>query len=515
VGRGGGRSAIATLDANAGLLLKYTFDSGTLTGTTFKNLATNANDLSILNLSKVASNGVTISTLNNIVGTGAAQFNGTTYLNATTFYAHSAFTISFWLYAQSKSDYQCISANSASVANNGWIVYLNATGGYGGGGYLELWMGNNNNTGFTVTRVIPITTILNQWYFFSFVFNSGYLYCYVNGALQTTTTYMYTNFSTPVSSSPISNWYINPATTTGTLGIGANGNAGYPVASGTIIDSFRYFNTALSLTDIGTLYGEKNLFPAGRLFHLDASTASNFTFSSGNNISAWNDLMGNYNFTSIGGNGTNHPYVTYDSTNKRIFISGVNGYPGYQLNSNAAGVASGSCAFLQNILSSSIPLTNGGTFYCVIQIDSNNTWANGPFTFSSDIATSNLYAHTNGNLMYINTLGSNRAGPITITPPNGGQNFYTKAIYKVTVTTGNVFTYQYITSTNNVSQTYGGGTRGIANAMFLGAGGRYVSGIYTYNTMIGYIYEVMLFDTLLSSANQTSVETYLINKWSL
>lgn len=68
-------------------------------------------------------------------------------------------------------------------------------------------------------------------------------------------------------------------------------------------------------------------------FHLDATSSSNFTFSSGNNISSWNDLLGNYNFTSIGGNGTNASYATWNSTLKAVRFSESgygqwNGYPG-------------------------------------------------------------------------------------------------------------------------------------------------------------------------------------------
>lgn len=159
-----------------------------------------------------------------------------------------------------------------------------------------------------------------------------------------------------------------------------------------------------------------------------------------------------------------------------------------------------------------IPLTNGGTFYCVIQENPGSTWYNGPFTFSSQTGYGNLYGYGDAKTMYIDTLGSSRAGPITITPPNGGQNFYNKAIYKVTVTNANVFKYQYITSLNNVSTTYGGGTRGISIPMVLGAGG-YTG--YQSNSFQGYIYEVLLYNTLLTTTQQTAIENYLINKWSL
>lgn len=254
---------------------------------------------------------------------------------------------------------------------------------------------------------------------------------------------------------------------------------------------------------------------ASLLMHLDATSSSNFTFSSGNIISRWNDLLGNYNFTSIGGNGTNRPYVTYDSANKRVFIDGTGGFPGYQANT---GNPTNSCAILQCLLTSSIPLTNGGTFYCVIQEQAGSTWGNGPFTFDNNgNANGNLYGYLDAKTMYISTLGNSRPGPITITPPNGSQSFYNKAIYKVTVTNANVFTYQYITSLNNVSQTYSGGTRGIANGMLIGAGGVYNStnNTFQYNSFMGYFYEVLLYNTVLTTTQQTAIENYLINKWSL
>jgi hypothetical protein len=244
------------------------------------------------------------------------------------------------------------------------------------------------------------------------------------------------------------------------------------------------------------------------LLHLDATSSSNFTFSSGNNISSWNDQVGNYNFTSIGGNGTTNSYATWNSTLNAVRFgeSGYGQWNGYPTSSNPA--------ILYNTSTSTtpIPLTNGGTFYCVIQENPGSTWANAPFTFGSQTSYGNLYGYQDAKTMYIDIFGNSRSGPIIINPPNGGQNFYNKAIYKVTVTNANVFKYQYITSLNNVSTTYNGGTRGISIPMVLGAGG--YSG-FNFNNFQGYIYEVLLYNTLLTSAHQTTIENYLINKWSL
>ena len=243
------------------------------------------------------------------------------------------------------------------------------------------------------------------------------------------------------------------------------------------------------------------------ILRLDASGASNFSFSSSNNIQTWKDLMGNYNFTSVGGNGTtNAPFATWNSTLNAVQFSlnksfATNGYAGTD-----------QATMLYNALpfTTPIPLTAGGTFYCVLQTNNGSTWYNGPFEFSSNTGYGNLYGYADAKTLYIDTLATTSSGAITITPPNGGQNFYNKAIYKVTVTTENIYTYHFITSINNVSATWSGGARGISIPMVLGYGGT-----SEYNSFEGYIYEILLYDTLLSSGDQSTVETYLINKWSL
>ena len=243
------------------------------------------------------------------------------------------------------------------------------------------------------------------------------------------------------------------------------------------------------------------------ILHLDASGASNFSFSSSNNIQTWKDLAGNYDFTSTGGNGTSGaPYAVWDSSKNAVQFS-LNGWSqvgGFPVVPNTSQVA-----MLRNTSPSTtpIPLTNGGTFYCVLKINNGSACANGPFEFSSNTGLGNLYGYTDAKTMYIDTLATTRSGAITVTPPNGGQNFYNNAIYKVTVTTSNVYTYQFITSTNNVSQTWSGGARGIRYQMQLGYGGS--------NSFQGYIYEVLLYNTILTSRDQSAIETYLINKWSL
>jgi len=295
-----------------------------------------------------------------------------------------------------------------------------------------------------------------------------------------------------------------PASYVNTVGYGG-AEGGTSGGNGLVVVT--YLN---AVTNITSLYSDP--LPAGKTMHLDAARSWTISFNSDKSVSGWNDLAGNYNFTTIGGG--NGYKMTYDSVNQRIVT------PDYFSQFGSASLStvnSSSSAFLQCVLSSSIPLTTGGTFYCVVQVKPGTTNYNGgPVTISSETSSGGcLYGFGDGSTMYLNALGNSRAGAITITPPNGGQNFYNKCIFKITVTTSNVFTYQYITSTNNVSQTYGGGTRGIANAMFIGAGGKFVSNQYFFNSFDGYFHEIIFYNTLLSSANQTTVENYLINKWSL
>jgi len=261
--------------------------------------------------------------------------------------------------------------------------------------------------------------------------------------------------------------------------------------------------------------------------HLDASKASSLTLTGtlGTSISNWADTLGVYNFGITNGvlNDPSQGYPLYQSSQYRVYFP-YGFYRYVQSGTNTPGYLSCKTALAGTPLNN-ISNSTGATFYIVIQNDYTNDIANlnntnlqrSPFNFTGSGSVGGwamLYGYVAGdtiNEVLLNTLQTN---------PTIRSNFFAvnststpvlnkKHICKINATAFNTFIYSYITSNVTFTSTYANGNIGgfDPNFMTLGASNQ---DIYR-----GYMYEILMFDVAISTAQQTIVETYLINKWSL
>jgi hypothetical protein len=215
---------------------------------------------------------------------------------------------------------------------------------------------------------------------------------------------------------------------------------------------------------------------------LDASTATNFTFSSTSNISSWLDRSGsNNNFTAF-----NTP--THDSTNKRVRFT------------------SASSEYMSNAVMN-YNLSQRTIFIVMEEIT--NSLACGILSFVPNPNTGNDYQTTNGMTVegnngmrfYMNSSG--------YWSDIGGPNPLTKQIYcdRMATTTGSGFV-----NGSNVTNVTANFTAGTSVGMLIGARwGGMVQGPY----LNGYIYEILLYNSALSASDRQAIEGYLAWKWNL
>lgn len=214
---------------------------------------------------------------------------------------------------------------------------------------------------------------------------------------------------------------------------------------------------------------------------LDAAKQTNFTFSSGSNIATWIDRSGN-GFTATAANSP-----TYDSQLKRVrFTSTLSQY----LSNTAA----------------TLDLSQRSIF-CVIE-ETTNANSRGILPFIPNPSTGNDYQTTTG-LAIVTTSG------FRLSANNGGYvNTISgvplaKSIYEETFTNPNGILYLNGTQSATATATY---TPGSASGFLVG--GRWDNGVIP-PFFDGFMYEIVVFNSALSTQNRQIMEGYLAWKWGL
>jgi hypothetical protein len=211
------------------LVANYPFDS-------------DGNDASTNNNHLTNNNTVTFDTVNFRRGTGAALFDGSNYFEIANDgkFSPDNFTVACWIKpVNSDGDYQSIATCRTGYSPNlsGWMMYIHPDN------YLQFWTGNGSSWSGGSENLFSGFGNLNRWVHLAFTFNktTGSLVMYVDGTLTTTTSRSYTN------------------TTTNSLRIGAGAteqNAQFFLRNGTLVDDFRFYNKALSASEISAVVGD-------------------------------------------------------------------------------------------------------------------------------------------------------------------------------------------------------------------------------------------------------------------
>jgi hypothetical protein len=218
---------IVSAPLSSSLVAHYPFDS-------------DGNDASTNNNHLTNNNTVTFDTVNFRRGTGAALFDGSNYFQIANDgkFSPDNFTVACWIKpVSSAGDYQSIATCRTGYSPNlsGWMMYIHPDNN------LQFWTGNGSSWSGGGENLFSGFGNLNTWVHLAFTFSksTGSLVMYINGTLTTTTSRTYAN------------------TTTNSLRIGAGAteqNAQFFLRNGTLLDDFRFYEGALSASQVSDIY---------------------------------------------------------------------------------------------------------------------------------------------------------------------------------------------------------------------------------------------------------------------
>ena len=240
--------------------------------------------------------GATLSTSAYVFGGSSIYFNGTSYISYTNsqinFPAGTDFTIEFWLYAPSSLNGMRLIGQAATA--QGWQIYgLSST-------QIQVYL---NSTGGILTGTYPTAT----WFNIAFCRTGTTYYLYING-IQQGSTYTTTNALNSVSDSFYIGWtgYTSDTKLTGYIN-------DLRVTSG-----YNYYTINYSPSLVP--FDSSTSFPTqGLTNHYNANIGV-----SGSTVSTWNDLSGNGNTLSLQGSGVstttliNGVYFPYANTTRYL-----------------------------------------------------------------------------------------------------------------------------------------------------------------------------------------------------
>jgi hypothetical protein len=209
------------------LVANYSFDS-------------DGNDASTNNNHLTNNNTVTFDTVNFRRGTGAALFDGSNYFQIANDgkFSPDNFTVACWIKpVSSAGDYQSIATCRTGFSPNlsGWMIYIHPDNS------LQFWTGNGSSWSGPDIHLYSGFGNLNAWVHVAFTFtkSTGSLAVYINGTLTTT----------------VSRTYVNNTINNLRIGAGATEqNAQFFLRNGTLLDDFRFYEGALSASQVNDIY---------------------------------------------------------------------------------------------------------------------------------------------------------------------------------------------------------------------------------------------------------------------
>ena len=218
---------IVSAPLSSSLVAYYPFDSDGNDASTNNNHLTNYNT-------------VTFNTVNYMRGSGAASFSGSNYFEIANDgrFSPDNFTVACWIKpVSSVGNYQSIATcrNTPSPNLSGWMIYIHPDNS------LQFWTGNGSSWYGPGIHLYSGFGNLNTWVHLAFTFtkSTGSLVMYINGTLTTTVSRSYAN------------------TTNNSLRIGAGATestAQFFLVNGTLLDDFRFYEGALSDSQVNNIY---------------------------------------------------------------------------------------------------------------------------------------------------------------------------------------------------------------------------------------------------------------------
>lgn len=286
--------------------------------------------------------------------------------------------------------------------------------------------------------------------------------------ISSTTTSLTFSFTAPTTGSTPSDYtpYINSV-----AGTGSGGPSSYTI-SGLSAGTAYSVTMAANVTTTNTF---NPISISGTLLWLDSADTSTITYSSGSNISQWSDKSGlNYNFTQPTG------------ANQPTYVTMTNGKPA--LNLTNSGV----------MFNNNVPVSTTYTIFAVGYSGASN--------FARLINNDNhlLLGGINGKLAAVVGTDSGWSSTTAASPSTSITNLC----------------LMEMTNANNIISPYVNGTAlnttNLASSSFTGLsiGAVFYSGSYT-QFWGGYVSEVLIYNSVLSTTDRQKVEGYLAWKWSI
>ena len=296
---GSGGPIIGRRNENAGLpsLATYAFNV---------NLSSLPTDTSGNNYN-LTNNGVTFNSSNYQTGAGSASFNGSSYFEIanTGQFSPNNFTISFWCYIYSSSDYKTIAHCRGTSALVGWIIYVTPANN------LEFWTGNNGGTWVTTVLASNFGSATPSWknIVISMSQSTSTMIAYLNGTLLGTYTMGYTRNNN------------------GTFRIGAGDNAGAPfyyLPNGSLLNNFQMYSSVYSYAQINAV--NKNSYGVLSLGSYLTSGSPYYNTGTSGKVYFWGSNTSSTTAvsTSTLSSGTwYHIAVVFSASSCLIYINGV------------------------------------------------------------------------------------------------------------------------------------------------------------------------------------------------
>ena len=240
---------------------------------------------------------------------------------------------------------------------------------------------------------------------------------------------------------------------------------------------------------------------------LDGADASSFTFSSGSNISVWNDKSGNGNNANI----VTATPPTYSSANKAVVFAAASSM-GIRGNMSAS-LSSASVFIVSSYTSNSGSPVYGPRLF---MLGSNNSTDNN-LIGQLNIMDQGLPAV----VTYLGNQTGNAFG--TTNYQTGGYIPFSTPYVYTNISTYLGTTFTNFTLVNGAAGTYANKTGTMSAAgSYVGSANRYAIGNVLYSTQgpngdayNGNVYEVIVYNSAITDAQRRAVEGYLSKKWGV
>ena len=240
---------------------------------------------------------------------------------------------------------------------------------------------------------------------------------------------------------------------------------------------------------------------------LDGMDPTMFTFSSGSNISSWNDKSGNANNANI----VTATPPTYSSVTKSVVFAAASAMG---LRGNMSSSVSNASVFIVSSYTS-----NAATVYSprLFFLGSNNSTEN--FLIGQlNLMDQGLPAV----VTYVGNLSGNAFGNANY--QTGGNISYATPYIYTNISTYSGSTFTNLTLLNGAAGTYATktGTMAVTPPSYVGTANRYAIGNSIFATPSangdsynGNVYEVIVYNTALTAGQRQQIEGYLSWKWSI